>query len=116
MTDEEIVERLGFTPEDWAIFRGCDRALIYKIAYDERFKKLSVGTVLTMYLGQHVIDHDKVREIDYGSGDDPYKKTWMSERRERWGLIGYNPATARGLIGGTAGRLGAWFRSWHPAG
>ena len=52
-----------------------------------------------MNMMQHVIEVDRVHEVDYGSGDDPYKKDWMSARRERWGLVARNPRTARGLIG-----------------
>ena len=32
-------------------------------------------------------------------GDDDYKKSWMSDRRERWGVIAYTLGTASGLAG-----------------
>jgi hypothetical protein len=73
-------------------------ALIYKLAYDERFTDLSVGTVLSATLFQHAIDVDKVSEVDYLSGDDAYKKDWMSQRRERWGILALNPRTPRGVL------------------
>ena len=73
-------------------------ASIYKLAYDEKFSKLSVGSVLTKALMRHVLDVDKVHEIDYLTGDDPYKKDWMTSRRERWGIVAYNKATIRGNI------------------
>jgi hypothetical protein len=78
----------------WIVHGGT--ASIYKIAYDERFKKHSVGTVLTGKLMQHVIDADRVRVVDYLSGDDAYKKEWMSHRRERWGIVAFNPRSVRG--------------------
>jgi CelD/BcsL family acetyltransferase involved in cellulose biosynthesis len=73
-------------------------ASIYKLAYDERFAQLSPGTVLTAHLMNHVIDTDKVREVDFLTGDDAYKKDWMSDRRERWGVIAFNPRTPSGLL------------------
>jgi hypothetical protein len=74
-------------------------ASIYKLAYDEQFASLSAGTILTARLMQHVLDVDHVREVDYLSGDDDYKKTWMSHRRERWGLLAFNPRTIKGALG-----------------
>lgn len=77
------------------------RASIFKLAYDEAHKQLSVGTLLTDYLMNYVIDIDKVVEVDYLIGDDAYKKDWMTHRRERWGVIAFNPKT----VGGAAGLL-----------
>jgi len=80
----------------WIVHHG--NALIYKLAYDERFGDLSVGTILSAALFQHALDVDKVKEVDYLSGDDAYKKDWMSERRERWGILALNPRTPRGVL------------------
>jgi hypothetical protein len=80
----------------WIVHNGC--ALIYKLAYDERFADLSVGTILSATLFQHALDIDKVTEVDYLSGDDAYKKDWMSHRRERWGILALNPRTPRGSL------------------
>lgn len=79
----------------WMVAHG--RAEIYKVAYDEGFKHHSPGTVLTAHLLQHVLELDRVREVDYLIGDDPYKKNWMSHRRERWGLMAYNKLSFIGV-------------------
>lgn len=81
----------------WIVYEGI--ASIYKLAYDEKFSTESVGSILTAQLMQHVIDIDKVRQVDFLSGDDTYKKDWMSHRRERRGIIAYNLRTAYGLLG-----------------
>lgn len=80
----------------WIVHHG--KALIYKLAYDERFGELSVGTILSATLFQHALDVDKVAEVDYLSGDDAYKRDWMSHRRERWGILALNPRTPRGVL------------------
>jgi hypothetical protein len=45
---------------------------------------------------QHALEKDRVAEIDYLTGDDPYKSAWMSHRRERIGLIASNLRSPRG--------------------
>jgi CelD/BcsL family acetyltransferase involved in cellulose biosynthesis len=80
----------------WIVHNGC--ALIYKLAYDERFADLSVGTILSAALFQHALDVDKVAVVDYLSGDDAYKKDWMSARRERWGILALNPRSLHGAL------------------
>lgn len=95
----------------WIVAHG--RAEIYKMAYDEQFKQYSPGTLVTAMLMAHVMDVDRVGEIDYLSGDDAYKKNWMTRRRERWGIIAYNPRTIRGLLGlarEVAGKLGKYWK------
>ncbi|HOG04504.1 MAG TPA: GNAT family N-acetyltransferase, partial [Accumulibacter sp.] len=89
----------------WIVDR--QKASIYKVAYHEQFASYSPGTVLTAHLLQHVIDKDRVREVDFLIGDDPYKRMWMSDRRERWGIVAYNPHTLIGcalLLKEIAGR------------
>jgi CelD/BcsL family acetyltransferase involved in cellulose biosynthesis len=35
--------------------------------------------------------------VDYLTGDDGYKKDWMSDRRERFGVSALNRRTVKGL-------------------
>jgi len=60
------------------------KASIFRLAYDKAWKQYSPGSILTSFLMKHVIDTDKVDEIDFLSGNDTYKQDWMSERRERF--------------------------------
>lgn len=76
---------------------GQDKASIYKVAYHGAFASYSPGTVLTGHLMQYVIEQDHVKEVDFLIGDDKYKQIWMSNRRERWGIVAYNPRTIIGL-------------------
>lgn len=90
---------LGDTPiaaQFWFSMHG--RAYIFKLAYDESHAKLSAGTVLSAHMFRHALDKDRVVEIDYLTGDDAYKQSWMTKRRQRVGLIACNLWTRRGLL------------------
>ncbi len=78
----------------WIVAHG--RASIFKLAYDSEFGRLSPGTLLTAALMRHVIEVDRVDEVDYLTGDDDYKRAWMTHRRERWGIVAYDPRTLGG--------------------
>lgn len=95
----------------WIVCHG--RAEIYKVAYDEGFKAYAPGTLLTALLMKHAIEVDQVAEVDYLIGDDPYKKTWMSHRRERWGVIAYNPRSLAGLAGWLRETMGRRLKGWR---
>lgn len=94
----------------WIVAHG--RAEIYKLAYDEAYKSYAPGTLLSSMLMRHVLEVDQVREVDYLIGDDPYKKSWMSHRRERWGIVAYNPTSLLGLAGLPREMLGRWAKPW----
>jgi hypothetical protein len=81
----------------WFVYNRT--ASIFKLAYDPRYTEHSVGSLLTAHLMRHVIDVDRVDTVDYLSGDDDYKKDWMSARRERWGLRVYRWGSVAGLAG-----------------
>ena len=86
----------------WLVHGG--KAAIFKLAYVEGFERFSAGSVLTAALMQHVLDVDQVQEVDYLTGDDAYKRDWMSHRRERWGLVAFDRRTPSGLM--------AWLKHW----
>ncbi len=69
----------------WFVVHG--KASIFKLAYDEAWKKYSPGSILTRYLMEYVIDTDKVQEIDFLTGNDRYKQEWMTEHRRRWKVV-----------------------------
>ena len=89
LDDQPIASQL------WLFSAGT--AYIFKLAYDPDAARYSPGTVLTAALMEQAIDRDHAVEIDYLSGDDTYKQDWMDQRRERVGLIAFDPTTPLGL-------------------
>ena len=81
----------------WLVEGGV--ATIHKLAYAEDAKAMSPGTVLGEAMFRRAIDQDGVTLIDYGTGDDAYKRDWMDERRQLWRIIARNPRSLRGLAG-----------------
>lgn len=82
------------------------KACIYKLAYDPAYRHFSPGTLLTAEMMKHVIDQDHVVEIDYLSGDDAYKQSWMSHRRDRCGLVAFEPKSIGGAWGAAQHLIG----------
>lgn len=77
----------------WTIEAGT--AFIHKLAHAERAHALSPGTTLTAAMIEHAIDTDRVALIDFGSGDEAYKRDWMETARTRHRLDMFHPGDPR---------------------
>jgi len=97
----------------WFVKDGT--ASIYKLAYDSRFARLGVGTVLTAALAEHVLDADKVSEIDFLTGDDAYKAEWMTHSRQLVGLIAFDARSPSGLLRAALHFGRRWLRQFKSA-
>lgn len=100
------VEEKPIAAQLWLTHGGVGN--IYKLAYDEEASRYSAGTVLTAAMFEQALDVDRVAEVDYLNGDEPYKRDWMSHRRERHGIIAFDLAQWRGFkaaLGHWAGRI-----------
>ena len=93
----------------WIVKDG--KALIYKLAYDEEYKRFSAGSILSADMMRKALDEDKVVEVDYLTGDDGYKVDWMSHRRERVGVVAFRRLSLRGLLSYGRHAAGRWWRS-----
>lgn len=97
LNDEPLAAQL------WLVYAG--KANIFKLAYAQGWERFSPGSVLTAALMQHVMDVDRVQEVDFLAGDDAYKVDWMAQRRERIGLVACNMRSLLGLLTWTADHL-----------
>lgn len=80
-------------------------ATIMKLAHDESARELSPGTLLLAVMIERLI-YEGAAEIDFGRGDDAYKRLWAGHCRERIGLMILNPRRLRGLATLAAHDLG----------
>lgn len=76
-----------------------EESCIFKLAHKPEFERYSPGTLLTAHLLESALDHDQVKRIDFLSGDDSYKRSWMNTRTTRVGIAAYNPRSLRGFLG-----------------
>jgi Acetyltransferase (GNAT) domain len=81
----------------WTVENG--RAIIHKLAYLESAAAQSPGSVLTAAMFEHVIDKDRVKIVDFGTGDDRYKSDWMDRREPLYTVELFNPRRPAGLWG-----------------
>ena len=74
----------------WTVEHGT--AYIHKLAHTQAAKPLSPGTTLSAALFEQVIDRDRVQLVDFGTGNDGYKRDWMELVRPRYRLECYRAA------------------------
>ena len=79
----------------WIVAGG--EAGVLKLAHDEAHRALSPGTVLTAGMVAALLEEDRVSELDFGRGDDPYKRLWAGGRRGRAGVLVVDPRHPAGL-------------------
>jgi len=79
----------------WIVWRHS--ATVLKLAHDREFDRYSPGSLLLAHMIRHVLEHDAATEIDFGRGDDPYKREWSTRRRQRYGLLAASPRSPVGL-------------------
>lgn len=72
-------------------------AFIHKLAHRESARALSPGSVLTAALFRHALDTDRVALVDFGTGDDAYKRDWMNAVRPRYRIEAFRPGALANL-------------------
>lgn len=87
----------------WTVEHGV--ATIHKLAHLESEIARSPGTLLSEAMFRHVIEHDRPRLIDFGTGDDGYKADWMDERRVVERVTLHNRHSIDGIAGAARARL-----------
>lgn len=74
----------------WTVEDGT--AFIHKLAHVEDSLKASPGTLLSAALFHHVIEVDGVKRVDFGTGNDAYKRDWMNRHDPLWRIEAFNPS------------------------
>jgi hypothetical protein len=79
----------------WLVRSG--RATIFKLAHRPDMASLSPGTLLTHWMFSTLLPGDQIIDVDFGRGNDRYKRDWLSDCVFRTGVIACNPAKLSGL-------------------
>jgi hypothetical protein len=94
----------------WSIDDGV--AYIHKLSHISGLDALSPGTLLTHRLFELAFDKDKVERIDFGTGDDGYKRDWMEQSGHLTTIIAWDakqpaawPSLAKHCLSRVAARL-----------
>jgi hypothetical protein len=97
----------------WLV-RG-QKATIFKLAHRQEFSELSPGTLLTHWMLDKLCREERFREIDFGRGNDRYKRDWLGHSRPRYGAVAAKWTTGRGMLAAAREvyitRLSNWARS-----
>ncbi|NQY63579.1 MAG: GNAT family N-acetyltransferase [Alteromonadaceae bacterium] len=92
-----LVDGVAAAAQIW--FLENKTASIFKLAYDPTYQSFSVGTILSMALSKFVIEDDQVTKIEFGMGNESYKKDWMNKNTQRVTVEVFNSRTMRGIVG-----------------
>lgn len=84
------IDHLPVAAQFWTVEGGT--AFIHKLAHVEDSLKASPGTLLSAALFRHVIEVDGVRRVDFGTGNDAYKRDWMNRHDPLWRIEAFNPS------------------------
>ncbi len=85
------IDGIAVAAQFWSVDDGI--AYIHKLAHVAGHDALSPGTLLTHALFRHAFDVDRVQRIDFGTGDDGYKRDWMEESAPLITVRAWNPAS-----------------------
>ena len=80
----------------WILDGG--RAWLLKLAHAEESRAASPGTALTAMMIRRLLEEGGLRELDFGRGDDSYKRLWVGGRRRRTGVVLVDPLHPAGLL------------------
>ncbi len=87
----------------WVLVGG--KATVLKLAHDRDFDAQSPGTVLTAFAIRRLMENDRIAFLDFGRGDDAYKRGWATNRTLHIGVLSVSIVrrpmlVARHLLGG----------------
>ncbi len=84
------IDGIPVAAQFWTVEDGT--AFIHKLAHVEDSLKASPGTLLSAALFRHVIEIDQVARVDFGTGNDAYKRDWMNRHDPLWRIEAFNPS------------------------
>jgi hypothetical protein len=84
------IDGIPVAAQYWTVEDGT--AFIHKLAHVEDSLKASPGTLLSAALFRHVIEVDGVKRVDFGTGNDGYKRDWMNRHDPLWRIEAFNPS------------------------
>lgn len=87
---------MAIAAQYWTVGDGV--ATVLKLAHDDAAKALSPGTLLTAHMIRTMMEEGGVTALDFGRGDDPYKRQWAGTRRQRVGVMLATPWRPAGLV------------------